>query len=369
MRRGRTEKHSVGNDAGAASAHFEHTNEKREKKELSLFCFAHFQKIGRDDIGIQTPFEWGICKNESVFFAVGILVGKTVAVFNERIFNTVRHHVHRADTKHRAVHVVAVEHIVHVVILVLAVEKDLLLAVFLKIVTHSNKKSRSAARRIADDLVSFRLHQVDHHADNVARSAELTVDTRSRNLGKQIFVNIAARICRLELGHLLVNAVHRSHDLVEHQRSRDLENRITHIFGIGAFLVSVQVFDERKDPFLHSGIHLRSRKIVKNAPLELTSVHSALADLNITCKNAFVSKPQHRSLFRTGVVGIIQIVNEHQISHLLNDIKRIRETARPENFPKRVDFVFKFACDHVLLLFFLVSFKSPNFHSNLSYFR
>ena len=54
--------------------------------------------------------------------------------------------------------------------------------------------------------------------------------------------NVREYVVVHELCHLLVNAVHGCHYFVQHQRRRDFENSIPHIFGVRAFFVSMQVF-------------------------------------------------------------------------------------------------------------------------------
>ena len=121
------------------------------------------------------------------------------------------HHVHRADAEHGSVHVVAEKHVVHIVILLLAVEEDFFFAVLLQVFTRRNKEAGSAAGRVADHVISFRGHQLHHHADNMARGAELTIETGLADLAEQIFVGIATHVRRLRFAHQVINLVQRIH--------------------------------------------------------------------------------------------------------------------------------------------------------------
>ena len=351
VRGGGAEKHAVRHDAGAAAADLEHPQEQRKEQQLRLLCLADLQKIGGDDIRVQTALEGGIGQNEAVLLPIRVLVGETVAVLDKGVIHAVGHHVHGPDAQHGAVHVVAVEHVVHIVVLVLAVEEDLLFAVFLEIIADRHEEAGGAAGRVADDIVGLRLHQLHHHADDVPGRAELAVDACRGDLREQILIHVAAGIGGLEGGHLLIDAIHGRDDLVQHQRRGDFENGVAHVFGVGAFLITVQVLDKGEDPLLHGAVHLCRREVVEHAPFELAAVDSTVPDLHLLGEDARIGQTQHGGLACAEVVGVIQIVNEHQIGHLLDHIQRIRQTARPENLPEAVDFASQFACNHVLTPF------------------
>ena len=344
---GRAEQNAIRDDAGAASADFQHPQEQGEEQQLSLFGLAELEQVGGNNVVVQTALEWGICQNQAVSVLVGVLVAQAVAVLDERVVHAVGHHVHSADAQHGAVHIEAVEHVVHVVVFVFAVKEHFLLAVFTQIFASGHKEARRAAGRVANHIISAGLHQVNHHADDVAWGAELTVDTRRCQLGKQVFVDVAANVGVGKLCRLLIHSVHGSHDFIQHQRRGHFENGITHVLGVGTVLVAVQILDEGEHHLLHGGVHFACREIVENAPLELCSIHSALPDLYLARKDALVGQTQHSGFFGVGVVAFIEVVNEHQIGHLLDHIQGIRQAARPENFPQAVNFAFQFSGYHV----------------------
>ena len=270
------------------------------------------------------------------------------------------HHVHRADTEHGPVHVVTEEHVVHIMILFLAIEEDLFLAALFQIFARRNKKAGGAAGRVADHVVGFGVHQLHHHADDVARRAELAVQAGLADLAEQVFVSIAAHIRRLRSAHQTVNFVQRVHDLGEQQRRRQLENGIVHVLGIGAVFIAVQILDEGEYRFLHNGIHLRGREVVEHAPLELAAIHGALTDLYLIGEDALIRQTQHGRLLCPAVVGIVKVVDEHQIGDLLDHIQRVDKAARRENVPKTVDFVFQLTGDHFFfsLAFCIVKYQA-----------
>ena len=153
VRGGGSEEHAVRHDAGAASAHLEHPQKQRQEQQLRLFSLADLQQIGGDDIRVQAAFEGGIGQDQGVFLPVRVLVGEAVPVLDEGIVHAVGHHVHGPDAQHGAVHVVAVEHVIHVMILVLAVEEHLLLAVFLQVVADRHQEAGGAAGRVYQDVI------------------------------------------------------------------------------------------------------------------------------------------------------------------------------------------------------------------------
>ena len=108
----------------------------------------------------------------------------------------------------------------------------------------------------------------------------------------------------------------------------------------------MQVFDEGEDPLLDGAVHLPGGEVMEHAPLELTAVDTAVANLHVFGKDALKGQPEHGSLPGPGVVRVVQIMDEHQIGHLFDDIQRIGQTACPEDFPKAVNFTSQFTCHH-----------------------
>ena len=259
------------------------------------------------------------------------------------------HHVHGSDAQHRAVHVEAIEHMVHVVLFLLAAEEYLLLAPLLEILSGGYKEARGAAGRVTDHVVSLRVGELHHHADYVARRAELAVHARRGDLGKEVLVYVAAHVGAVGLLHLGIYLVHRRDDLLEHERRGDLEDGIAHVLGIGAVLIRMQPFDEREHLFLHHGVHFPCREVVKPRPFELFPSHHALSNAHFACEDTLVRQAEHGALLGAEVVRLVQVVDEHQIGHLFHHVQRIRYAAGPEGLPEAVYFVSKFAGQHIIL--------------------
>ena len=138
------------------------------------------------------PLERRIGKNQRVFFFVQVLVAQAVAVLNEGVIDAVGHHVHGADAQHGAVHIVAEEHMVHVVVFFLTVKEDFFFAVLFQVLARCDEKAGSAAGGVADNFVRLGIHQLDHHFDDMARCAELTVQAGLCDFGEQIFIGVTA---------------------------------------------------------------------------------------------------------------------------------------------------------------------------------
>ena len=264
VRGGRTEQHAVGDDTGTAPADAQHPQEQGQKQQLGFLGLADLQQIRRHGIGIQTAFEWRVGKNQRVFLLVRILVGQAVPILDKGTHNAVGHHVHRADPEHGAIHVVAEEHMVHIMVFLLAVEEDFFFPGFFQILARRNKKTGGAAGRVADHIVRPGGHHIHHHADDVPGGAELAVNPGGGDFGQEVFVDVAPDIGVVELLRLGVDLVHGGDDLVQHQRRGDLENGVPHILGVGTVLVGVEVLDEGEHPLLHDGIHLSGGKIVEH---------------------------------------------------------------------------------------------------------
>ena len=201
MRRGRAEQYAVRYDAGTAPTDAQHTQKECQKQQLGFLGFADLQQVRRNGICIQTALERRIGKDERILLLVRILITEAVPVFDKRIVNTVSHHVHGTDTQHGAIHIVAEEHMVHVVVFLLSVEEDFFLAMFFQIFTRRNKETGGAASRVADHIISFRIHQFHHHANDMTRGTELTVPAGLADLAEQILICIAAYIHCLRFVH------------------------------------------------------------------------------------------------------------------------------------------------------------------------
>ena len=208
---GGAEQHAVRDNAGAASADAQHPQEQRQKQQLGFLGLADLEKIRRHGVCVQTALEGRVGQNQGILLLVRVLVAKAVPILDKGVVDAVGHHVHGTDAEHGTVHVIAKEHVVHIVILLLAVEENFFFTMLLQVFACRNKEAGGAAGRVADHVVGFRVHQLHHHADNVARGTELTVEAGLADFAQQIFIGIAPHIHRLRFVHQAINLVQRIH--------------------------------------------------------------------------------------------------------------------------------------------------------------
>jgi len=120
-----------------------------------------------------------------------------------------RHHVHRSDTKHGTIHVIPMEHMIHVVIFFLLIIENFFFFLFFQILTSHYQKSRCSTCRVTDDLVTGRIHQLYHHTNNMSWCPELSIPPGLCNLGKKILIDISSHISRLNFIHHRINLIQR----------------------------------------------------------------------------------------------------------------------------------------------------------------
>ena len=63
------------------------------------------------------------------------------------------HHVHRADAEHGTVHVVAEEHMVHIMVFLLAIEEDFFFAVLFQVFARRDQEAGGTAGRVYKNAV------------------------------------------------------------------------------------------------------------------------------------------------------------------------------------------------------------------------
>ena len=343
----RSEEDTVGNDAGTPTAGLQHPQEQCQEQQLRLLGLADLQQVSGHRIRIQTALEGGIRQDQIELFLIRVLVAEAVPVLNEGAVHPVGHHIHGADAEHRAIHIVAKEHMVQEMILLPPVEEDFFFVVGHQVFFRCHQETGSTASRVADGKVGLGLHQLHHHLDDMARGTELTIETGLGNLGEQILIDVAADIAVLHLLHLVINLIQAVHHLAQQQRGGQLEDGIAHVLGIGTVLTAVQILDEGKYPFLHDRVHSACVKVMEYRPLQLSAIDFPLTDFHFIRKNTLEGQAQHGTFLGTKIIRRIQIMDKHQICDLLNDIQRVYQAACGENIPQAVNSIFQFACNHI----------------------
>ena len=115
----------------------------------------------------------------------------------------------------------------------------------------------------------------------------------------------------------------------------------------------MKILYKREYPFLNDGVHSLSGEIMESRPFQLITINRTISDLYLIRKYAFKRKAQHSCFLGTKVIRVIQILNEHEVSHLLDNIQRICDSSVPKDFPQTIDLITKFSGHFALLLFFV----------------
>ena len=343
---GGPEEHAVRHDAGAAPAGAEHAEKEGQEEQLGLFGLTDLEQVSGDDVRIQAALKGRVGQDEGIGIPIRVLVAEAVPVGDDGIFDTVGHHVHGPDAEHGAIHVVAGEHFGHVVFFGLLVKKDGFPAVGLQILPRRHQEPRRPAGRVTDGIGGLGGHQLDHHADDVPRGAELPVHAGLGDLGEQIFVGIPPHIAAGILGHEAIDLVQPIHHFGQQQRRGQLKNRVIHVLGVGTLLVPVQTLDEGKDQGLDRLVHLLGTDVLELRPAEQIPLDLPLSNFHGPGKDALVGQTQHSSFFGAEAVSVVQVADEHEVGHLLHDIEGVGQAAGPKHLPKAVDLMLQFSCDH-----------------------
>ena len=180
----------------------------------------------------------------------------------------------------------------------------------------------------ADEIVQLGLHQLHHHFDDVARRAELAVCAALGDLAEQVFIDVAHDVLVVE-----VQAVQGVHDAHQHAGGGHEEKRVLHIASEGGVLPGVQlVFDEGEDAVGHVLEHGLRLEMAEFAPaaILMRAVEDGVDDLHVKGRGVgFLAK-----------LVVVENLDEHEIGDLLDNREGIGHTARPEDVPDAVNFVF-----------------------------
>ena len=95
----------------------------------------------------------------------------------------------------------------------------------------------------------------------------------------------------------------------------------------------MQPFDEGENPFLHETELSACGKIAEHRPSELILFDGLFADAVFPVEKAVIGKSQHQIVLDPPCVGFVEVVYEHQISDLFDDVQRIDHSARREYIP------------------------------------
>ena len=189
---GGTKEHTIGNDAGAASAFYEHPQEERDEEKLGLFRAGRGAQAVADAFRVHRAFEGRVCEAEGEFVAYRVLFRDAVAVVYLRARDGMEHEVHRGDAEHRPVGVEAGEHGAVEALPLSGGHFVFILAAY--IFRRGDEEARGAAGGVAYRVVGRRGGELDHHFAYVLRRAELPVLARGRKFAQHVLVEVAMHV-------------------------------------------------------------------------------------------------------------------------------------------------------------------------------
>ncbi len=206
----------------------------------------------------------------------------------------------------------------------------------------AGEKACGAAGRVADDLGGLWGDQLDHRVDDMARRAELAVDTGGGELAQQVFVDIALYVA---LGQRQV--VDHLHSGGKHGLVLDLQVGVLHVLAdmAKAFTLAALAFGDAE--LGEEGVDL-----LLEVAVQLLAAH--VAEVLPAQQLAFRGIGEEAVEGLAGAVGFalghvflhVEHAGEHQVADLLDHSQRVGDAASPEFFPEFVDVVADFAGEH-----------------------
>ena len=106
---GGAKEHAIGNDAGAATADFEHLRKQCNKEQFGFSGLTQPQQVFAYFFLEHTTGKGRVRHDERILIPFGILARQRILISDMRIFHTVEHHVHSADSQHGLVSIKAGE--------------------------------------------------------------------------------------------------------------------------------------------------------------------------------------------------------------------------------------------------------------------
>ena len=354
------EEHAVGDDAGAATSRFEHAHEQSKEQQLGFVAVDHGAQRLAHALTVQAALEGRIGEDERVTLGVEVLVTEGVASLDIRRVHVVEHHVHRADAQHGGIGVIAGEHLVLVVVELLGIDEGGFL-VLVDITYRLDNKARAAHGGVADAVVlgDGRLHELHHHADDVARGTELAVSSTGSHLAQDVFIHVAHRVTVFH-----VQVINLLHDVLQGLGTLDEEDSIAHIAGIGRAAAVPQRLDEGEHEVSHMVKHVLAAVLAEHLPAQGAVRHrDGSLGRRIGMRPVALREGRIRD-FATKQVGgrllfdlrVVKHLHEEEVSHLAQHIHRVGDAGLlPKRVPYRVNLVFNLACNHISSTVFLCS--------------
>ena len=224
------------------------------------------------------------------------------------------HEVHRSNTKHSCIGVEAVKHPIPEV-LFYGFICQLLLRMLLHIFCTFHDKAGATHSRVAYCVLGRRLHQFNHHADNMAGRAELTVSATGSHLAEHIFIDVTHRVAVAHIKFTdTVNHFLQCAGILNHKHSILHEPRVGGLFPLVQVLdIDKHILTDDTEHFVRfkmpeiTPAHICHRHIfVRNRIMPATIIKHRLADV----------RPESGSLVFLTNLSIVKHSHEQKIGHL-----------------------------------------------------
>ena len=258
------EEHAVGDDAGATTASLEHSHEQGKEQQLGFVAADHGAQRLAHALTVQAALERRIGEDERVTLGVEVFVTERVAPLDVGRVHVVEHHVHGTNAQHSGISIIAREHLVPVVVEVFGVDEGVGF-VILDISCGLDNEAGTTHGGIADAVVlgDGRLHELHHHANDMARGAELTISSTGSHLAKYVLIHIAHRVAVFH-----VKVVDLLHDVLQGFGTLDEEDGIAHVARVCRAAAMPQGLDEREHIVAHMVKHVLAAVLAEHLPAQ-----------------------------------------------------------------------------------------------------
>ena len=176
------------------------------------------------------------------------------------ILDAMQHHIHRTDTKHGLVCIIAGEKTGLKVSRILRLHQ-LCSLVRDDVGTTLLQEAGAPHGRVKNLVFESRLHELHHHVDNVARGSELAVFAGSGNLAEQVFIDIAHEVFVVH-----VQGIDAIHHLGQHIARGNEKHRVFHVSAECRIHAFTNRFNEREHIVANVFQHSDRLKVVENTP-------------------------------------------------------------------------------------------------------
>ena len=144
-------------------------------------------------VSVKATCKRRIGKAKGIAVCIVVLVRQRVTIIQIRLVYIVKHHVHATDAEHGSVRIRTVKYLFAETVSLSYIKQIITLMLCDKFGCFHNKTRRTHCR-VADGIIKSGSHQFHHHADDMARGAELSVCTRCCHDAEHILIHITHHV-------------------------------------------------------------------------------------------------------------------------------------------------------------------------------